>query len=178
MPAPPAPEAQLPQRSRRARNLAIAIGLAGFAYISLAGGDSATLVAVMGSTIVVAAVTFFTLHIRAQNRSWRQQEKLLAALALEKSGPTTFTGEVDGTPVTIDFELASGRSWDDRTDRYRTWTYIAATRLVVGEGRRAPPSEWGELGVREERGRWHWKGEQNCLDDPAAEAFIRRLAAG
>lgn len=132
----------------------------------------------MGSTIVVAAATFFTTHIRAQNRGWKQQEKLLATLALEKSGPTAFTGEVDGTPVTIDFEVETGRNWDDRTDSYRTWTYISATHVVVGEGRRAPPSELSELGVREERGRWRWKGDRNCLDDPAAEAFIRRLAAG
>jgi len=168
------PVAQQPRRVRNARNLAVVIGLIGFAFV-LRGGDSAIAVGVMSGAVVLAAVVFFAGVVRAQNRLWSAQDALLEALGLEADSKHRFSGEVDGVPVAIVLKTKTGRVQSDYRERRRAVTTVEATEVFIGRDRESPPRRLRELGVREDGGRWRWSGEKNTLDDPAMERFIRLL---
>jgi len=168
------PVAQEPRLRGRARNLAIVIGLIGFAFV-MRGGDSAVAVGVMGGAVVLAAAVFFGGAVLAQNRRWAAQEALLESLGLESTSNWRFIGDVVGVPVEIVLKVESGRVQSDHRRRRREVTTVEATELFVGRERGHPPRSLRGLGVREEQGRWHWSGRKNTLDDPAMEGFVRHL---
>lgn len=162
---------------RRARVVALALGLVAFVVLGRSPLSGEQMAMGMLAIIVVAVALFFGPLLFAQEQGRKRRDALIDSLGLTAEGGR-FVGVVDGVRVVIGFRRSTGTSWEVDELRHRSVTTLDATYVLVGHGENLrPPAELEALGVKrvESEGAWRWEGQGDVLTDPNAAAFVRCL---